>query len=93
MIHHMKKITVAVLFLGALIIVSCNQRNANNELSSKNSLLLNHLSVFQRQLQDYIFKLYPTKNTWTFLELNSITGTNFDCTMGSGEFQTFFLCT
>ena len=70
----MKKITFVFLCLLVLAGISCNNRNASNNLSRKDSLLFKQLNVFQRQLRDDIFKLYPTQNMWTFLELNTITG-------------------
>lgn len=57
-----------------LALTSCSTRSTNHELSHKDSLLFEQLNIFQRQLREETFKLYPTKNMWTFLELNAITG-------------------
>lgn len=71
----MKKALFSLLCLLALLSISCNNDGrGGNELSHKDSLLLNQLRVFQDQLRDDPFKLYPTKNIYTFLELNTVTG-------------------
>ena len=36
--------------------------------------MFDQLYTFQEQLRDDVFELYPTKNMWTFLKLNTITG-------------------
>ena len=66
--------TYVILLICMLVLVSCNNKNTSNDLSHKDSLLFKQLNIFQRQLRDDIFKLYPTQNMWTFLELNTITG-------------------
>lgn len=43
-------------------------------LSRRDSLLLEQLNRFQLQLREPIYKLYPTQNMYTFLELNTVTG-------------------
>lgn len=57
------------------IIDSTAINSANKEvLSRRDSLLFEQLSVFQEQLREPIYKLYPTQNMYTFLELNTVTG-------------------
>jgi hypothetical protein len=70
----MKNTIYIILSFFVLVIVSCNNKNTSNNLSQKDSLLFKQLNIFQRQLREETFKLYPTKNMWTFLELNTITG-------------------
>ena len=56
---------------------SCNNEyneSVRREQEMKDSLLFDRLDVFQRQLREEAFKLYPTKNMWTFLKLNTATG-------------------
>jgi hypothetical protein len=59
----------------AFVITSCNNNGkVDGELSHKDSVLFKQIKSIQRQLQKDIFRLYPTKNMYTFLELNTITG-------------------
>jgi hypothetical protein len=49
--------------------------SANQEvLSRRDSLLFEQLDKVQLQLREPIYKLYPTQNMYTFLELNTVTG-------------------
>ena len=43
-------------------------------LTAKDSLFLDYLETFVSQQRDPEYKLYPTKNSWTFLRLNTRTG-------------------
>ena len=43
-------------------------------LSRRDSLLFEQLDKVQLQLREPIYKLYPTQNMYTFLELNTVTG-------------------
>ena len=65
---------IVIIILCSLILASCANRRSSAELSHKDSLLFEQLNIFQRQLREETFKLYPTKNMWTFLELNTVTG-------------------
>ncbi len=70
----MKNLLWAICFI-ALLTTSCNNnRKFEQKLSHKDSLLFNQLSIVQSQLGDGQFKLYPTRNLYTFLELNTVTG-------------------
>lgn len=71
----MKKLFCLVLCAMAFLFASANNDSIKNEvLSHKDSLLFEQLSVFQSQLREPIYKLYPTQNMYTFLELNTVTG-------------------
>lgn len=71
----MKKIICLTLCVISFLFASANDDSINNEvLSHKDSLLFEQLQVFQTQLQEPIYKLYPTTNTYNFLELNTVTG-------------------
>lgn len=71
----MKRFIIIAMCIMAFVSISCNNNgNASNELSHKDSLLLKQLQVFQSQLREDQFKLYSTKNLYTFLELNTATG-------------------
>lgn len=59
----MKRLIYLTLCLFTLSLTSCN-----------NSRLFEQLGVFQKQLREETYKLYPTENMWTFLELNTATG-------------------
>lgn len=61
----MKKITLLAVCIFTLSLVSCD---------NKNEQLLEQLNVIKQQTQNDTFKLYPTRNMWTFLELNTMTG-------------------
>ena len=71
----MKNLIIIFLSISAFCLFSCNGNGkVDNTLSHKDSLLLKQLGVFQSQLRDGQFKLYATKNIYTFLELNTVTG-------------------
>jgi hypothetical protein len=71
----MKRLFIIAMSIMAFVSISCNNNGkASSELSHKDSLLLEQLQVFQSQLRDEPFKLYYTKNMYTFLELNTGTG-------------------
>ena len=71
----MKRFIIVAMCIMAFVSMSCNNNGkASSELSHKDSLLLEQLRIFQSQLRDDIFKLYSTKNLYTFLELNTSTG-------------------
>ena len=71
----MKKIICLALCVISFLFASANDGSINNKvLSHKDSLLFEQLQVFQTQLQEPIYKLYPTTNTYIFLELNTVTG-------------------
>lgn len=71
----MKRFVIIAMCILAFVSISCNNRGkANSELSHKDSLLLEQLQVFQSQLREAQFKLYSTKNMYTYLELNTVTG-------------------
>lgn len=71
----MKKILLFIICAISLLLSSCNYKGgAENELSHRDSLLFNQLNIFQSQLREDQFKLYRTKNIYTFLELNTVTG-------------------
>ena len=61
----MKKITLLAVCIFTLSLVSCD---------NKNEQLLEQLNVIKQQTQNDTFKLYHTRNMWTFLELNTMTG-------------------
>ena len=67
----MKKFFLLALCISTLSFVSCDNKNAE-----QNKQMLEQLNAIKQQVQaqNSIFKLYPTKNMWTFLELNTITG-------------------
>lgn len=62
----------------ALLFMSCNNGRAykanGEELSYRDSLILKQLKNINRQLHKDTYQLYPTKNMYTFLELNTISG-------------------
>ena len=70
----MKKSLLFVLSFFALLFSSCKEDTENKELTYKENLMFNQLGTFQKQLADDVYQLYPTKNMWTFLKLNTITG-------------------
>ena len=63
----MKKIILLALCTITLSFISCD---------NKNDQIIERLNSIQEQMQEQkdVFKLYPTENMWTFLELNTITG-------------------
>jgi hypothetical protein len=63
----MKKIICLVLCIIAFSLTSCVDKKRDKQLFEQ-------LYTFQEQLCDDVFELYPTKNMWTFLKLNTITG-------------------
>ena len=71
----MKKMICLALFAIAFLFASTtNDSTSTMVLSQRDSLLFEQLIVFQDQLREPIYKLYPTQNMYTFLELNTITG-------------------
>lgn len=71
----MKNFAFLLLCSCTLLFTSCNNHGSGSkELSHKDSLLFEQLKVFQDQLRESPFKLYATKNIYTFLELNTATG-------------------
>ena len=71
----MKKILILAMCVCALSLTSCNNKGkSDNELSQKDSVILKQLRYINRQLHKDTYKLYPTKNIFTFLELNTISG-------------------
>jgi hypothetical protein len=71
----MKKMICLALFAIAFLFASAtNDSTSTVVLSQRDSLLFEQLIVFQDQLREPIYKLYPTQNMYTFLELNTITG-------------------
>lgn len=71
----MKKILCLILCVVSFLFASANNDSINSEvLSYKDSLLFEQLQVFQEQLREPMYKLYPTQNMYTFLELNTGTG-------------------
>lgn len=70
----MKRFIYFAMCVITLSFTSCNNGKTNSELSFKDSLLFEQLNVFQQQLCDDMYKLYPTQNMWTFLKLNTATG-------------------
>lgn len=70
----MKKLVYFVLCLFSLVLLSCGSDKTSKELSHKAGLILEQLQSFQEQSRNDVYKLYPTKNMWTFLELNTATG-------------------
>lgn len=71
----MKKIICLALCVISFLFASATNDSTTDEvLSQRDSLLFEQLSVFQKQLQEPIYKLYPTDNMYTFLELNTVTG-------------------
>ena len=63
----MKKIICLALCAIALSLTSCVDKKRDQQL-------FDQLYTFQKQLCDDVFELYPTKNMWIFLKLNTITG-------------------
>jgi hypothetical protein len=63
----MKKIICLALCVIAFSLTSCVDKKRDKQL-------FDQLYIFQEQLRDDVFELYPTKNMWTFLKLNTITG-------------------
>lgn len=43
-------------------------------LSPRDSVLFEHLDAYHSQLREPRYRLYPTKNMWTFIELDTMTG-------------------
>ncbi len=71
----MKKMICLALFAIAFLFASAtNDSTSTVALSQRDSLLFEQLIVFQDQLREPIYKLYPTQNMYTFLELNTMTG-------------------
>ena len=71
----MKKAVLFALCIVALLSASCKEKESENkELTYKENLMFNKLDAIQKQLKDDVYELYPTKNMWTFLKLNTITG-------------------
>ena len=71
----MKKMICLALFAIAFLFTSAtNDSTSTVVLSQRDSLLFEQLIVFQDQLREPIYKLYPTQNMYTFLELNTMTG-------------------
>ena len=71
----MKRFIILVMCTVAIVITSCNNNGkVDSELSHKDSVFLNKLKSIQRQVQKDVYKLYQTKNMYTFLELNTVTG-------------------
>ncbi len=71
----MKKMICLALFAIAFLFASAtNDSTSTVVLSQRDSLLFEQLIVFQDQLREPIYKLYPTQNMYTFLELNTMTG-------------------
>ena len=71
----MKKMICLALFAIAFLFASAtNNSTSTVVLSQRDSLLFEQLIVFQDQLREPIYKLYPTQNMYTFLELNTMTG-------------------
>ena len=71
----MKRILCLILCFISFLFASANNDSISNEvLSHKDSLLFEQLQVFQEQLREPMYKLYPTQNMYTFLELNTLTG-------------------
>lgn len=68
---NMKKIFLLALCTITLSLVSCDNKNAEQNIQMLEQLNAIKLQV---QAQNNTFKLYPTKNMWTFLELNTATG-------------------
>lgn len=68
---NMKKIFLLALCTITLSLVSCDNKNAEQNIQMLEQLNTIKLQV---QAQNNTFKLYPTKNMWTFLELNTATG-------------------
>ena len=71
----MKKTICLIFCVIVFLIASATNDTTNNlVLSQRDSLLFEQLSVFQSQLSEPIYKLYPTQNMYNFLELNTMTG-------------------
>lgn len=68
---NMKMIFLLALCTITLSLVSCDNKNAEQNIQMLEQLNAIKLQV---QAQNNTFKLYPTKNMWTFLELNTATG-------------------
>ena len=68
------KRSLFIVIYAILITVNACAFNDNKGLSHKDSLLFTQLQIFQSQLRKEAYKLYPTKNMFTFLELNTVTG-------------------
>lgn len=69
-----KMICLALIAMVFLFASATNDSTSTVVLSQRDSLLFEQLIVFQDQLREPIYKLYPTQNMYTFLELNTITG-------------------
>ena len=63
----MKKILCLILCVVSFLFASANNDSINSEvLSYKDSLLFEQLQVFQEQLREPMYKLYPTQNMYVY---------------------------
>lgn len=77
MINKMKRLLFcAVLLLTSWVNVYCQSGQPQDSLilSPKDSILIDYLNSFHRQLKEPMYELYPTSNMWNFLKLNTCTG-------------------
>lgn len=73
----MKKIILSSFFcLMSFVVCSAQSKSDNSQmtLTPKDSLYLEYMDAYLRQLREPRYKLYPTTNNWTFLKLNTVTG-------------------
>lgn len=70
----MKKSLCIIVCSLASIFASAQSNITKDTRTHRDSLLFEHLQIFRRQLRDPVFRLYPTENMHTFLELNTLTG-------------------
>ena len=75
----MKKVLLLLLFLSGFgYIVHAQIQDdgllKNVNLSPKDTLMFQYLDGYRVQLRKPAFQLFETKNMWTFLKLNTVTG-------------------
>lgn len=70
----MKKLLYLALCIIPLLLSACKGEVDEKELTYKENLMFNKLDALQKHVKEDIYELYPTKNMWTFLKLNTITG-------------------
>lgn len=70
-------VIIIVISLITLLSFAQESRDVASEsliLTAKDSLLFSHLQSYERQLREPRYRLFPTKNNWTFIKLDTATG-------------------
>lgn len=73
----MKRLVLCIIVIMTTWVNSFGQSihpNKSLMLSPKDSIVVDYLSSFQRQLRGPMYELYPTTNMWNFLKLNTGSG-------------------